>query len=126
MKFTIDDPPLARLVHAILTHQNTYPGPNSFERNLRLEKAVRDLQRFAAEALLQGDAEPSLPTAVQLREEVGDLRAQHDVREGNVMYLTVLESLSGLTPTVALAVIARFYRLPFVVTDPNLPPSEMS
>ena len=42
------------------------------------------------------------------------------------MYLTVLESLSGLTPTVALAVIARFYRLPFVVTDPNLPPSEMS
>ena len=91
-----------------------------------LEKAARDLRRFAAEALLHGEAEPVLPTAAQLREEVGDLRTHPNVREGNIVYLTVMESLSGLTPTKALAIIARLYRLPFVVTDPNLPPSAMS
>jgi hypothetical protein len=126
MKFTIDDPPLSRLVVAIFTHQETYPGTSSFERNAGLEKASRDLRRFAAEALLRGENEPMLPTADRLRDEVGDIRADPNVLERNLMYLTILESLSGLTPTIALAVIARLYRLPFVVVDPNLPPSAMS
>jgi hypothetical protein len=126
MKFTIDDPPLGRLVLAIFTHQQTYPDSKAFERSHGLEKAAHDLRRFAAEALLRGEPEPLLPTAALLREEVGDLRAEPNLREGNVMYLTILESLSGLTPTSALAVIARFYRLPFVAFDPNLPPSAMS
>jgi hypothetical protein len=127
MHFTIDDPPLNRLVLAIFTHQQTYPGSSSYERNFGLEKAMRDLRRFADEALLRSESEPVLPTAAQLRAELGDLRAdQPEAPERNLMYLTILEALSGLTPTTALAVIARFYRLPFVVTEPDLPPSAMS
>jgi hypothetical protein len=126
MKFTIKDPPLGRLVLAMFTHQQTYPGSSAFERNYGLEKAAHDLRQFAADALLRGENEPILPTADQLREEVGDLRAHPNAREGNIVYLTAMESLSGLTPTKALAVIARLYRLPFVLVDPNLPPSAMS
>jgi hypothetical protein len=126
MKVTINDPPLGRLVHAVFTHQQTYPGSSAFERSYGLDKAAHDLRRFAADALLRGENEPVLPTADQLREEAGDLRAKPNVREGKVVYLTVMESLSGLTPTKALAVIARLYRLPFVLVDRNLPPSAMS
>jgi hypothetical protein len=126
MRFAIKDPPLGRLVLAMFTHQQTYPGSSSFERSYGLEKASRDLQRFADEALLGGENEPVLPTAARLREKVGDLRARPNVREGNIVYLTVMESLSGLTPTHALAVIERLYRLPFVVVEPNIAPSAMS
>jgi hypothetical protein len=126
MKFTIKDPPLGRLVLALFTQQQTYPASSAWERNVGLEKALRDLRLFADEALLRGETEPLLPTAARLREEVGDLRADPNVSEGNIVYLTILEALSGLTPAAALAVIARFYRLPFVAFDPNLPPAAMS
>lgn len=127
MKFTINDPPLSRLVLAIFNHQQTYPGSSSYERNFGLEKARRDLRRVADRALLRGEPEPVLPTAAQLRDEVGDLRADNPgMPERNTMYLTIMESLSGLTPTSAVAVIARFYRLPVVATEPDIPPSVMS